>query len=283
MSKMTGALTRVLLAPFYPFIFVYKRIRGYFSDQQEEAPLIDTVQKVVENPGALVEHVDAIRKHLFRALIALAITTALSFTFASQIVDLLAHPIGGIGSLQAIDVTEPISVFMRVALLSGFILALPYIVFEIFLFMAPGLTGRERFWGLISLPAVVLFFVGGALFSYFVLLPAAIPFLLNFMNIQTIPRPSTYIRFVTGLIFWIGLAFEFPLVIFLLASLGIVKARALARQWRLAVVIIAIAAALITPTVDPVNMSLVMGPMIVLYMLSILLAMIPPRGRTAKE
>jgi sec-independent protein translocase protein TatC len=99
------------------------------------------------------------------------------------------------------------------------------------------------------------------------------------MNIETIPRPSTYIRFVTNLIFWIGIAFEFPLVIFLLSSLGIVKARALARQWRLAIVIIAIAAALITPTVDPVNMSLVMGPLIVLYLLSILLAFIPSRGR----
>jgi sec-independent protein translocase protein TatC len=258
---------------------IFKKFRGYFSDQQEEAPLIDTVQKVVENPGALAEHIDAIRKHLFRSLIALAITTGISFTFASNIVDIFARPIGGIGALQAIDVTEPISVFMRVALLSGFTLALPYIVFEIFLFMAPGLTGRERLWGIAALPTVVLFFVGGAAFSYFVLLPKAIPFLLNFMNIQTIPRPSTYIRFVTNLIFWIGISFEFPLVIFLLASLGIVKARALARQWRLAIVIIAIAAALITPTVDPVNMSLVMGPLIMLYLLSILLAMIPSRGR----
>jgi sec-independent protein translocase protein TatC len=279
MSKNTGAISRVLRAPFLPFKNAFKRFRGYFSDQQEEAPLIDTVQKVVENPSALAEHIDAIRKHLFRSLIALAITTGFSFTFASKIVDIFARPIGGIGSLQAIDVTEPISVFMRVALLSGFTLALPYIVFEIFLFMAPGLTGRERLWGILSLPAVVLFFVGGAAFSYFVLLPKAIPFLLNFMNIQTIPRPSTYIRFVTNLIFWIGISFEFPLVIFLFASLGIVKARALARQWRLAIVIIAIAAALITPTVDPVNMSLVMGPLIMLYLLSILLAMIPSRGR----
>jgi sec-independent protein translocase protein TatC len=255
------------------------RFRNYFSDEQEDAPLIDTVQKVVENPAALAEHVDAIRKHLFRALIALGIMTGLSFTFASKIVDFFAQPIGGIGSLQAIDVTEPISVFMRVALLSGFTLALPYIVFEIFMFMAPGLTGRERLWGIVALPAIVVFFVGGAAFAYFVLLPRAIPFLLSFMNIQTIPRPSTYIRFVTSLIFWIGISFEFPLVIFLLASLGIVKSRALARQWRLAIVIIAVAAALITPTVDPVNMSLVMGPMILLYLLSILLAMIPSRGR----
>lgn len=282
MSKNTGAISRVLSAPFQPFKAAYKRVQNYFSDEQDEAPLVDTVQKVVENPSALIEHIDAIRKHLFRALIALVFTTAISFTFASKIVDIFARPIGGISALQAIDVTEPISVFMRVALLSGFTLALPYIVFEIFLFMAPGLTGRERLWGMIALPAVVLFFVGGAAFAYFVLLPTAIPFLMQFMGIQTIPRPSTYIRFVTSLIFWIGIAFEFPLVIFLLASLGIVNARALARQWRLAVVLIAVAAAFITPTVDPVNMALVMGPMILLYLLSILLAMIPARARVQK-
>jgi sec-independent protein translocase protein TatC len=278
MSKNTGAIPRVLSAPFLPFKNAYKKFRGFFSDQQEEAPLIDTVQKVVENPAALAEHINAIRKHLFRAMIALAIATGLSFTFASKIVDIFARPIGGIGSLQAIDVTEPISVFMRVALLSGFTLALPYIVFEIFLFMAPGLTGRERLWGIVALPAVVLFFVGGAAFSYFVLLPRANPVLLSFMNIGPSRHPPISVLFKSYL--WIGVSFEFPLVIFLLASLGIVKARALARQWRLAIVIIAIAAALITPTVDPVNMSLVMGPMIVLYLLSILLAMIPSRGRT---
>jgi sec-independent protein translocase protein TatC len=111
------------------------------------------------------------------------------------------------------------------------------------------------------------------------MMPTALPFLINFMGINTDPRPSSYIGFVTGLMFWIGVAFEFPLVIYLLASLGLVKAKLLASQWRLAIVIIAIVAALITPTVDPVNMSLVMGPMIALFFLSIGLAYIAQRGR----
>jgi sec-independent protein translocase protein TatC len=111
-------------------------------------------------------------------------------------------------------------------------------------------------------------------FAYFVMLPTALPFMLNFMGITTIPRPSSYIKFVTSLMFWIGIAFEFPLVIFLMAKLGWVKARVLAKQWRIAIVIIAVVGALITPTVDPVNMTLVMLPMIVLYAFSILLAFI---------
>jgi sec-independent protein translocase protein TatC len=131
----------------------------------------------------------------------------------------------------------------------------------------------------LAIPAVVIFFLGGMMFAYFVMLPTAIPFLLNFLGMTPQIRPSSYISFTTGLMFWVGIAFEFPLVIFVLAGVGLVKAKTLAQQWRLAVVIIAIVAAAITPTVDPVNMSLVMGPMILLYFLSIGLAAIAQRGR----
>jgi len=109
-------------------------------------------------------------------------------------------------------------------------------------------------------------------FAYFVMLPAAIPILINFMGMNTELRPSSYIKFITGVMFWIGVAFEFPLVIYVLALIRVVNAKQLLNQWRLAVVIIAVAAATITPTVDPVNMSIVMGPLILLYFISIGLA-----------
>jgi sec-independent protein translocase protein TatC len=101
------------------------------------------------------------------------------------------------------------------------------------------------------------------------MLPAALPFLLNFMGIQAQLRPQSYFSFVTGLMFWIGAAFEFPLVIYALSAIRLVKPAVLAKQWRIAVVLIAILAAAITPTVDPVNMGLVMLPMILLYFISI--------------
>jgi sec-independent protein translocase protein TatC len=94
------------------------------------------------------------------------------------------------------------------------------------------------------------------------------------MGMVTELRPSSYVKFVTGVMFWIGIAFEFPLVIYVLALVHIVNAKVLINQWRLAVVIIAIMAATITPTVDPVNMSIVMGPMVILYFVSIGLAFI---------
>jgi sec-independent protein translocase protein TatC len=99
------------------------------------------------------------------------------------------------------------------------------------------------------------------------------------MGITTIPRPSNYVTFVTGLMFWIGVAFEFPLVVFVLAEVGLVKAKQLKDQWRLAIVIIAVIAAVVTPTVDPINMSLVMAPMTILYFLSVGLAYFAQRRR----
>jgi sec-independent protein translocase protein TatC len=114
------------------------------------------------------------------------------------------------------------------------------------------------------------------------MLPVALPFLLNFMGITTVPRPANYIRFVTGLLFWIGMSFQFPLIIYAMAAIGMVRARMLLEGWRIAIVIIAVVAAAVTPTVDPVNMGLVMAPMILLYFLSIGLAAFAERTRTRR-
>jgi sec-independent protein translocase protein TatC len=119
-------------------------------------------------------------------------------------------------------------------------------------------------------------------FAYRFMLPTALPFLLNFMEIPTIPRPSSYIGFVTSLMFWIGIAFEFPLVIYVLATLGLVTAQLLKQQWRLAMVIVAVVAAMITPTIDPFSMMVVMVPLIILYFMSIGMAMIAQRGRARR-
>ena len=111
------------------------------------------------------------------------------------------------------------------------------------------------------------------------MLPVALPFLLSFLGIVTRVRPSNYIRFVTGVMFWIGIAFQFPLIFYTLAGLGVINARMLVNGRRFAVLGIAIVAAVVTPTIDPVNMALVMAPMIVLYFLSIGLAALAQRRR----
>jgi sec-independent protein translocase protein TatC len=232
-----------------------------------------------EKEMTIWEHLGELRNRLFIALIALLVTTLISFIFADRFIQVLAIPMpGGLQSLLAIEVTENISVFMKVSLLSGFILALPFILYELLAYVLPGLTDSERRWVLISIPLASVFFLVGVAFCYFVMLPAAIPFLTGFLGVKTTPRLSSYIGFVTNMMFWIGISFELPLLVFILAKLKIVNAKMLLKQWRVAIVVIAVVAAIVTPTPDPVNMSLLMAPLFVLYMLSILFAFLARRG-----
>jgi sec-independent protein translocase protein TatC len=296
MRKTLNFIWKVITAPFRFIARIVRSIAAsltnsaqgissYFKEEElDDAPIGDTLSATIENPRALLPHINALRKHLLRAVLAILITTAISFLFVRDILAYLAAPLsGGIHELVAIDVTENVGTVMRVILLSGFTLALPYVIFEIWLFVAPALKVSSRIKGLFAIPAALVLFVGGMAFAYFIMLKAALPFLFNFMGLSTQPRPSSYYNFVTLIMFWIGITFEFPLVIYLLASLGWIKAKMLASQWRIAIVIIAVLAAIITPTVDPVNMSLVMAPMIVLYFISIGLAYLAERGRTKKQ
>ena len=257
----------------------FRRLKTFLSEEPEERPFTDTLTESVKSPALLIEHVDAFRKHLFRALIVTGLLVAVSLKYANQIMALFARPIGGMDNLQAIQVTENIGVFMRIGLFTGLAFAIPYIAFELYLFAAPGLSVRSRRYGLVGIPFAALFFFAGIAFAYFFMLPTALPFLLNFGGVPAHPTANSYYGFITNILFWIGLAFEFPLVIFALSAMGLVKPGMLLSQWRLAIVVIAVVSAMITPTVDPVNMALVMAPMIVLYFFSILLSSIAQAGR----
>jgi sec-independent protein translocase protein TatC len=224
------------------------------------------------------EHLNELRKRLFVAVIVFIAACALTFNFTAQLLDYLAIPVGGVDKLLSIEVTENLGVFLRVSMLAGFILALPFLLYELMAFIAPGLTPGERKWVYIFIPCASLMFIAGVAFTFYVMLPAAIPFLINFLGIKTTPRLSNYVSFVTGLMFWVGVCFETPLVAFLLAKLHIISAGLLARGWRFAIVGIAVAAAVITPTADPFNMFLLMVPLMGLYILSILLAALARPG-----
>ena len=289
MDKIRRAFITVLLAPlkliwwiirlFFRILgwliapvtsrFKRNRIYKFLNDIPDDRPALDAVVDALQSPEEIFSQLDDVRKHLLRSLLAVIITVGVSFFFTNNLVELLAAPVGGLQSLQAIEVTESIGVFMKVALISGIALATPYLAFEAWLFFAPGIMPRSKQLGLLSIPLALIFFVGGMAFAYFAMLPTALPFLVNFLNIKTMLRPSSYFDFVTSLMFWIGVSFEFPLVIFGISAMGFIKPQMLLKQWRFAVVIISIVAAVITPTVDPVNMALVMAPMVGLYFLSI--------------
>jgi sec-independent protein translocase protein TatC len=289
MTKTLNTLWRVITFPFvlvfnivtFPFRFIRKSIQ-FLNTDIEDRPILDTFTTLAAEPEArasLWEHIEELRAHLLRIVIALAIGVGISFYFTVPLMQYLAIPIGGLENLQAIQVTEEVGVFMRVALTSGIAIMLPYIAFELWLFAAPGLRPRERKYGLIGIPLAAVLFLTGIAFTYFILLPPALLFLGRFTEIQQFWTARDYFGFVTGLMIWLGLFFEFPLVIYILTSMGLVKPEVLAKQWRLAIVIIAIIAAAVTPTIDPVNMGLVMLPMSLLYFVSIGLSYIAYAGR----
>jgi sec-independent protein translocase protein TatC len=235
------------------------------------------MKKRGDEPRSFLEHIEELRQRLLRALIALAVGVVISALFTNQLLEWLARPVGGLEKLEAIEVTENLGVFMQVALLGGALLAMPFIVYQVWQFITPGLEPHEKRYVYMLAPAATLLFIAGAAFAYFVMLPAAVPALLGFAPIPTRPRPANYVSFVTNLMFWVGISFEMPLFIFFLAKVRLVGPRDLLRNWRVAVFLIALLAALVTPTGDPINMGLVMIPLVVLYILSILLARVAYR------
>jgi sec-independent protein translocase protein TatC len=241
----------------------------------------------------LMEHLKELRTRLIKAFAALLIAMAASLaiplpwgvdlavpwtqwdwvTVTRKVLAILVAPMGDTMP-QALKPTESIGNYMKVALICGVTLAMPIIVYQIARFVAPGLTRKERRYLILLVPGATLCFVTGVAFAYFVMLPAAIPFLQGFLDdiIAQQWAIGEYLSFVTSLLFWIGVAFELPLFVYFLAKLGVVNAEMLIKNFKYAVVAIAALAAIITPTVDPLNMILVMGPLIILYVLGILLA-----------
>ncbi|MCC7359103.1 MAG: twin-arginine translocase subunit TatC [Anaerolineales bacterium] len=293
---MTPLLKRLWAGITWPFRMVaaffrgigngLRQIKAFFTEVPEEVSLTETVGEALSGKegfwgiiAGLGEHIDAMRIHLLRAVIALAITTAISFLFAQTFMEWLARPLGSLTQLQVIEPTESIGVYMRVSLLAGLALAMPWIVMEIYLFVAPGLMPRSRVALLLAIPAVSILFILGLAFTYFVMLPAAIQFLYSFGSFKAAWRPSAYFGLVTSLMFWVGVSFQMPMVIYAVASVGLLRAKQLVAQWKVALVVITIIAAMITPTVDPVNQALVMAPMIALYGLSIVGAAVAERAR----
>jgi sec-independent protein translocase protein TatC len=288
MRKFFRSIWLILTFPFRAIWWIinlpvraFRSIRAFLTTEPEEHPLGEVISDLVRDEQArsmFWEQVEIFRAHLLRAMIAIAIGVGITLYFTPKIVDFLAIPIHGIGTLRAIEVTESFSVYMKVTLLGGVAIALPYVVFELWLFIAPGLKPRERMFSLIGIPLATIFFLSGMAFTYFILLPAALPFLLNMLGIQAQLRPDSYFSFVTGLMFWIGVIFEYPLVVYILTAMGLVKPQSLARNWRIAMIIIAIIAAL-GPTVDALSMILSMLPMIVLYFVGVALSFVAYRER----
>jgi sec-independent protein translocase protein TatC len=252
-------------------------------------PPVDELSTAVEESpdgeGARMgffDHLDELRQRLFKAVLALVLGTVVGIAAATPVLEYLQAPYGR--PFTVLGPTGGVVSYFRIALLVGGIIAIPVITYQLLAFILPGLTRRERRLLIFSIPPITFLFLVGVAFAWFILIPPALGFLEGFQPQLFKPEwtADLYLGFVTSLLFWMGVAFETPLIFFVLSLLGMVTAVVLRKNWRIAVVGAAIAAAFITPTIDPVNMILVMGPLLALYLLSIVLVMIGSRFNRAE-
>ena len=238
-----------------------------------------------ENSGeemSLLDHLREVRNRVFVSAIALSVGTAISFLLTPWLLKIITAPLGIDKKLVVTDPLSGITSTFGVSLTAGAVIALPVILYQLIAFILPGLLPKEKNWLRFGFPVALMLYALGAAFAWFVFVPNAITFLTSWMqeSFEYLIKSDEYLPFVSGIVFWMGFAFEMPLIMFLLAKVNVLSARVLSKNWRYAVIIIAIIAAFITPTPDPINMGLVMLPLLVLYGVSIVMVWIARRHAT---
>ena len=240
-----------------------------------------------DTPKPVTAHLVELRKRVTLSVAAVAVGMMVAFVFHRPILRLLQAPApecAGVPVNQLIftEPTEFIGIAFKVSLLAGFVMALPFLLLQVVLFVAPGLTGTERKYLFALLPVSLAAFALGAAFGYFVLFPPAFKFLCTFGSDVATPfiRIGSYTNLMLTLLFWMGVVFETPVVLFFLSRIGVVSYSQLSRWRKYAVVVAFILGAIITPTLDPVNQTFVALPIIVLYEVGIWLARLGGRGRS---
>jgi sec-independent protein translocase protein TatC len=229
---------------------------------------------------AAAEHLEELRRRLAVTGVVFLIAVIIAGVFASDLLEALRVPAGDI-DLIFIRPPEMFMAYFNVVVTAGILVTLPVALYEILLFIGPAFESDSEKKGMrlfrwLAFPAVLILFASGVVFAYLVLLPVALEYFATFGGDAATAQwtISAYLKFVLNILIGLGAAFEMPLFILLLARFGIVTSDTLRRGWRIAFVVTAIIAAVITPTPDPLNMSLVWLPLFGLYLLGVLLAMV---------
>ncbi len=237
-----------------------------------------------DREAPLLEHVAELRQRLLRAAIALVLGAVIGSIFTRPAVELLVRPTESANIVVLSPIEGPVTYF-RVSLFLGVIVALPYVTYQIYAFVRPGLYPHERRFMRLSIPLVLLLFLLGTAFGLFVLVPLSMPVLSGFFAGIVDPMYSLneYLGFVTAILLWMGLLFQTPLVIYVLTSFGLVTPKGLKKARRYVIFGAGFLAAVITPTTDPVTMLLTMAPFVVLYEIGVLLARVATHRRRTDQ
>ncbi|MDD5422431.1 MAG: twin-arginine translocase subunit TatC [Candidatus Omnitrophota bacterium] len=229
----------------------------------------------MESKSTVLEHLGELRKRIIISAAAVIIATIASVPFAQPIFAFLKAPASGvIDRLAFFSPEEAFLVYMRVSFSAGFLFSFPVIVHQIWAFAVPAIGDDFKRYAFYFIIFVSASFLAGCLFSYYILLPNALKFLLSIGAEDLVPVISAarYISFVTGMVLACGLVFQMPVLSFFLTRVGIINARILRKNFKYALVVITIVAAVITPTVDIFNMTAMALPMVLLYEVSVWVA-----------
>jgi sec-independent protein translocase protein TatC len=248
----------------------------------------EAVTQRADLPGmSLMEHLEELRRRIVHSAIYLAVGFFVAWAFRNQFVGFIQAPLNRIGkSLVFTHPMDPLNLQLQVSLVGGAILASPFILFQVWLFIAPGLYQKERRFVVPFMLATVSLFLAGAAFGYFYVLPGALKILIvdfghNFTSMVTI---EDYSSFFLSIILGLGISFEMPILIFFLAMFGIVSPKFLWKNINYAILAIFLVAAIITPSPDPWTMCIYAVPMLLLYLIGIGVAWwVHPSRRKAKE
>ena len=224
-----------------------------------------------ERRQTILQHLEEFRWRVVKSSLALVVTSIVAFVFRDWILDILVQPyrdIGGDNELIALKPTEAFGSAMRLAFFGGLLLASPVLLYQLWAFINPALSKRERKWTIPIVAALVVLFAGGVIFAYSVL-PRGLEFFASVLDVEFRLQITEYLKFVTLFLLVFGLSFEFPVFLFATAAAGLVSSKKLADNRRWAVTIIVVVAAVVTPTGDPYTLLLLSGPLYLLYEITI--------------
>jgi sec-independent protein translocase protein TatC len=233
---------------------------------------------------SFLDHLEELRVRLIRSLVALVVGFAASWGFHERIFHFLTQPLRKAHPDTSFIYTGPaeaVMLYIKMSFFVGIFLAAPYVLYQIWAFVSPGLYSHEKAYAIPFIVFGTLFFIGGAAFGHFFLFPLTFHFLGEFAgdDMRFLPRVGEYYTFYSWFLLGLGLVFQLPVVIFVMSRIGLVTPRFLLRQFKYAVLLAFVVAAVITPTPDIVTQSMLAVPMLGLYLLGILVAWLFGRPR----
>ena len=239
-----------------------------------------------------LDHLEELRKRIIYSIISVAVGFFICWWKVKQIYDVMQKPIidalranGMAEKLVYLNPTEPFNLYLKIAALAGLFLTSPFVLYQVWMFISPGLYRHEKRYVVPFMVSTITLFTCGGYFGYKIVYPAALNFLINFgKQFQPMITIGEYTQLFLSIILGMGLIFEMPILVFFLALMGIVSAGFMWKNFRYAILVIFIIAAIITPTTDILNMCIFAAPMVALYTLSISIAWrVHPKQRAARR